>query len=114
MFKGGRFVTSQKYSMEIYQVQFIKKIRVNNFFFILILICIFIWSECVFELCEVTLNPKQQSLVQRQTEQWKGKIKVKINKMHAYANMHLNYLLLNEGKCHLAMIAWYGVSENIS
>ena len=29
----------------------------------------------MFELCEVTLNPKQQSLVQRQTEQWKGKIK---------------------------------------
>ena len=61
--------------MEINQVPFAQKLELTK-------TCIFqrhmhvILSKCVFELCEVTLNPKQQPLVQRQTEQWKGKIKI--------------------------------------
>ena len=59
-------------------------------------------SEGVFDLCEVNLNLKQQTLVQWQTEKWKGKIKIKINKiacMWSMSLMHLNYLLYLWVKC---------------
>ena len=81
MFKGGRIVIPQNFENKrkgIFAIY--SKIGANKNFLFKPHVHL-ILSEGVFELCEVTLNPKQQTLVQRQTKKWKGKIKIEINKM---------------------------------
>ena len=64
--------------MELYQVPFAQKLKSTKTC-ILKIMCILFMSECVFELCEVTLNPKNNDLRIRE-QQSNGKENTKKNK----------------------------------